>query len=62
MQVCFLCAGSILWSMWTGQVPWAGFSDPQIMMAASHGRGLAIPTNAPADYQVSHQEALEACL
>ena len=57
MRCCTLYAGSILWSMWTGQVPWAGLSDPQIMMAASHGRGLVIPTNAPAGYQVTHQEA-----
>lgn len=48
------CAGCIMWTMWAGQVPWAGFTEPQIMMAASHGRGLAILSNAPADYQVLH--------
>ena len=46
------CVGSILWSMWTGQVPWANFSESQIMVAASCGRGLAIPSHAPSDYQV----------
>ena len=45
-------AGSILWSMWTGQVPWSGFSDAQIVAAVSQRRRLHIPASTPPEYQV----------
>lgn len=47
------CAGILLWSMYTGDIPWKSLTRAQVMLEiAVSKRMLQLPASAPSDYRV----------
>eukprot|EP00878_Enallax_costatus_P010057 GHUV01010498.1.p1 GENE.GHUV01010498.1~~GHUV01010498.1.p1 ORF type:complete len:719 (+),score=216.73 GHUV01010498.1:179-2335(+) len=50
--------GVVLWEMYMGRAPYAGLSHSQVLHTVGSGKGLPMPTDAPAGFI----ELLSACL